>query len=79
LSNESLGVPTKPSSIGGLYVCAVGLDIIKFEQTSLFYSAFYFNWGGLKLCFGGTKPIKAPSRGDGTVWQNFSLLFNAIN
>jgi len=35
--------------------------------------------GGLKLCFGGTKPRKAPSRGDGTVWQNFILLFNAIN
>jgi len=56
-----------------------GLDILKFEQTSLFYSALYFNWGGLKLCFGGTKPTKVPSRGDWTVWQNFSLLYNAIN
>jgi len=37
---------------GGLYICAVGLDIMKFEQTSLFYSASYFNWGGLELCFG---------------------------
>jgi len=35
-------------------------------------------WGGLELCFGGAKPIKAP-RGYGTVWQNFSLLFNAID
>jgi len=23
------------------YICAVGLDILKFEQTSLFYSASY--------------------------------------
>jgi len=67
------------SSIGGIYNCAVGLDILKFEQTSLFYSALYFNWGDLKLCFGGTKPTKAPFCGDGTVWQNFSLLYNAIN
>ena len=28
------------------YICAVGLDILKFEQTSLFYSALYFNLGG---------------------------------
>jgi len=27
---------------------------------------------------GGAKPTKAP-RGDGTVWQNSSLLFNAID
>ena len=25
--------------LGGLYICAVGHDILKFEQTSLFYSA----------------------------------------
>ena len=29
----------------------------------------------MELCFGGAKPTKAPPRGDGTVWQNFSLLF----
>jgi len=34
--------------------------------------------GGLELCFGEAKPPKAP-RGDWTVWQNFSLLFNAID
>ena len=34
--------------------------------------------GGLELCFGGAKPTKAP-RGDWTVWQNFSLLFNATD
>ena len=28
------------------YICAVGLVILKFEQTSLFYSASYFNLGG---------------------------------
>ena len=28
-----------------LYICAVGLEILKFEQTSLFYSDSYFNWG----------------------------------
>jgi len=44
----------------------------------LFYSASYSNSGGLELCFGGAKPTKSP-RGDGTVWQNFSLLSNAID
>ena len=39
--------------LGGLYICAVGLDILKFEQTSLFYSASYLNSGGLELCFRG--------------------------
>jgi len=61
------------------YSCTVGLDILKFEQTSLFYSALYFNLGGgLELCFKGAKPTKGP-RGDWTVWQNFSLLFNPID
>jgi len=44
----------------------------------LFYSASYSNSGGLELCFGGAKPTKSP-RGDGTVWQNFGLLSNAID
>ena len=64
--------------LGVLYICAVGLDVLKFEQTSLFYSASYLNSGGLEFCFGGAKPIK-DLRGYGTVWQNFSLLFNAID
>jgi len=34
---------------------------------------------GLELCFGGAKPTTPPPRGHGTVWQNFSLLFNAID
>jgi len=37
----------------------------------------YCNWGPGSL-FGGAKPTKAP-RGVGTVWQNFSLLFDAID
>ena len=34
------------SSIGEIYICAMGLDILKFGQTSLFYNASYFNLGG---------------------------------
>ena len=50
---------TRKSSIGELYICAMGLDILKFEQT-LFYNASYFNLGGvLELCFRGDKPTKA--------------------
>jgi len=64
----------------GLYICAVGLDMLKFEQTSLFYSASYFNWGpALELCFGRAKPTKAPLCGNWTLWHNLSLLFNAID
>jgi len=29
-----------------LSICAVGLEILKFEQTSLVYSASYYKWGG---------------------------------
>jgi len=43
-----------------LYICAVGLDILKFEQISLFYSASYFNLGVSELCIGGAKPTKSP-------------------
>jgi len=32
------------------YICAVGFDILKFEQTSLFYSVSYFNLGGGWSC-----------------------------
>jgi len=42
---------TRKCSIGGLYICAVGLDNLKFEQTSLFYSALYFNWGRFESLF----------------------------
>jgi len=62
----------------GLYICAVGLDILIFEQTSLFYSAYLNSWG-LELCFGGAKRPSKTSHGYGTVWQNFSLLLNTTD
>jgi len=90
MANEQLGVATEPPpeslwgalplcsgglSIGGLYICAVGLDILKFEQTSLLYSASYFNLGGAwSFVSEGISPPKSPPLGDGTVWQIFSLL-----
>jgi len=68
---------TRKSSIEGFYICAVGLDILKFEQTSLFYSAWYFNCGGTWSFV--SEGISPPKPLVGTVWQNFSLLFNAID
>jgi len=63
MANGKLGVATVPSPesvwgdftsvelgglyTGGLYICVVGLDIRKFEQTSLFCSDSYFNLGEL--------------------------------
>ena len=62
-----------------LYICAVWLDILIFEQISLFYSSSNFNLGGgLGVLFRRAKPTKAPRDG-WTVWKNFSLLFNAID
>jgi len=81
--NEKPGMATEPSqesllsSIGlGALHFWMGLDILKFEQTSLFYSALYLNLG-VELCFGGAKPIDP--HGYGTVWKKFRLLFNKIN
>jgi len=68
----------RTSSVGGLHVCTVGLDILKCEQTLLFYSASYFNVRSLELCLAGLSPLECP-RGYGTVWQNFSFLFEAID
>jgi len=45
----------------GLYICAVGLDILKFEHISLFYSASDFNSEGLGALFQGAKPTNVPS------------------
>ena len=79
-----LGVATEPSPEspyrGALqYICAMGLDILKFEPTSLFYSASYFDLGGvLELCFGEAKPTKGPPWWLDCV-ANFSLLFNPID
>jgi len=36
---------------GGIYICAVVVDILKFEQTSRFYSYSYFNLGVLGALF----------------------------
>jgi len=42
-------------SIGGICVCARGLDIIKLTKI-LIYSVSRFNLGGLELCLGGKAP-----------------------
>jgi len=51
-------------STGELYstfVFVQCLDILKFEQTSLFYSASYFNLGrGVGALFWRAKPTKGP-------------------
>jgi len=61
---EKHGVATEPSPeslLWGLCICAVGLDVLKFEQILLFYSASYFKLGGgLELCFGRAKPSPPP-------------------
>jgi len=67
--------------LGRLYICAVGPDILKFEQTSLFCSASYLNSGGIRawsFVSEELSPSKTP-QGYGTVWQNFSLLSNATD
>jgi len=47
-------------AVWGGYICPVGLDILKFEQTSLFFIVLYVSiWGKLEFCFGGAKPTKA--------------------
>ena len=51
--------------LGGLYICAVRLDILKCEQTSLFYSASYLNSGG-SFVSEGLSPSKT-LHGNGTV------------
>jgi len=63
MANEKLGVAAEPSpeSLWGLCICAVELDILKFEQTSLFYSASYFNLGGAwSFVSEGLSPPKHP-------------------
>ena len=68
----------RKSSKGRLYISAVGHDILKFEQILLFYNASYFNLGDWSFVSEGLRPLKSPC-GNGTVWQNFILLFNAID
>jgi len=62
---EQTTTVARKSSIGGLYVCAGGLDIEKLIKTSLIYSASYFDLGGLVRCLGWLRPPKPP-RCDGT-------------
>jgi len=45
----------------GLNICAVGLDILKFEQTSCFIVLHISIGGALELCFGRAEPTEAPS------------------
>jgi len=67
-------------AVGGLYICAVELDILTFEQTTVFYSALYFILGVTwSFVSEGLSPPEPPFRGDETVWQNFSLHFDAID
>jgi len=44
---------TRKLSIGGLYVCAVGLDSENWLKNPLIYSVSYFNLVGLVLSLGG--------------------------
>jgi len=53
--------PSPESSIGGLYICSGGHDILKIDKTQLVYSVPYFNFGGLELCLGGLNPPKPPT------------------
>jgi len=46
-------------SIGGLCVCARGLEVLKMTKTPLIYSASCFNWG-LGAFFRGLSPPKPP-------------------
>ena len=46
--------------IGGLCVCAEGLDIMKLTKIPLIYSVSRFNLGGLGAFFGGATSTKAP-------------------
>jgi len=63
-----------------LYICAVGLDILKFEKKHHCFIVLHISIGGAwSFVSEELSPPKPPLRGDGTVWQNFSLLFNAID
>jgi len=63
----------------GLNICAVGFDILKFEQTSCFIVLHISIGGTLELCIGRAKPTEAPS----LWWRNclakLQLAFNAID
>jgi len=50
----------RKSSVGGLYICARGLSILKFDETTLVFSVSYINLEGLGALFGGLSPPKSP-------------------
>ena len=68
------GTVARKFSIGELYVCVRGLDILKFDKNSTDLKCFIFQSAGLGGLFGGAKPTKDPC-GDGTglVMEAFSL------
>jgi len=72
---------TRKSSIGELYSTFVqqGLTFWNFNKHHCFVVLHISIWvGQWSFVSEGLSPPKAP-RGDWIVWQNFSLLFNAIN
>jgi len=55
-------------------------DILKFKQTSLFYSASYLNlWVGLGALLQRGEAHRSPPVAMGLCGKNYSLLFNAID
>jgi len=46
--------------VGGLCVCAGGLDIENLIKTPMIHNAPYFDLGELGTLFGEAKPTKAP-------------------
>ena len=63
MANENLGEPTEPSqeslNRGALHLCSGSWHSETLNKHQ-FYSASYFNWGALELCFGRAKPTEAP-------------------
>jgi len=52
--------PSPESSLGGLWVCAEGLDTLKIEKNSIDLQCFLFQFGGLGALFGGISPQNPP-------------------
>jgi len=52
-----------------LYICAVGLDILKFEKKHHCFIVLHISIGGAwSFVSEELSPPKPPPRGDGTVW-----------
>ena len=65
----------RTSSIGGLYVCAEVLNILKIDKNRTDLQCFIFNIGELGALFGGAKPTKTPTRRLNIVKYELMLLF----